>query len=114
MFSFKVTYDVLFQIAEELDRAALHPLSLSIISSQRLQRRPPLLCDKCVLVPDTALRWKLSLPREDSSANFFCFELESSLLYTQNFLLDKGFAERSSLYQKKTCSGGFTNEMIFS
>jgi hypothetical protein len=100
MFSFEVTYDVLFQIAEELDRAALHPLSLSIISSQRLQRRPPLLCDKCVLVPDTALRWKLSLPREDSSANFF-FCIELSLLYIPKFLLDKGFAERSSLYQKK-------------
>ncbi len=67
-----MTFDVLFQIAEELDPAALHPLSsLSIISSQRLQRRPPLLCDKCVLVPDTALRWKLSLPSEDSSANFY-------------------------------------------
>jgi hypothetical protein len=110
-----MTNDVLFQIAEELDRAALHPLSLSIISSQRLQRHPPLLCDKCVLVPDTALRSKLSLQREDSSANFY-FDLNRIVftLYTKTFLLDKGFAERSSLYQKKTCSGGFTNEMIFS
>jgi hypothetical protein len=101
MFSFEVTYDVLFQIAEELDPAALHPLSLSVISSQRLQRRPPLLCDKCVLVPDTALRWKLSLPREESSANFY-FVLNWNRFYSIHkiFYWTRALPERSSLYQK--------------